>query len=133
MRKALRVGVGKVVGRNKAMACLEAPLHLVEAIQRGLVAEDMRIGAAVIVPVASHRRDSDGWPAMMVGALVVAPDMLAGVPAVWATNEEGSPIHAVDGAAREYSTWAGTARGARDRIGGYPEAEEARRCLPENE
>jgi hypothetical protein len=105
-------------------------MHLVVTIQDGLVDDDMRLGAAVIVEVAPHRRDTKGWPEVMVGALVVAPDMPAGVPAVWATSEGGGPILAVDGAAREYSTWAATAKGE-SRV--YPEAEEARRCLPENE
>jgi hypothetical protein len=105
-------------------------MHLVITIQDGLVDDDMRLGAAVIVEVAPHRRDAAGWPEVMVGALVVAPDMPEGVPAVWATNEDGRSILAVDGAAREYSTWAVAAKGP-SRM--YPEAEEARRCLPENE
>jgi hypothetical protein len=105
-------------------------MHLVITIQDGLVDHDMRLGAAVIVEVAHHRRDAEGWPEMMVGALVVAPDMPEGVPAVWATSEDGTSILAVDGAAREYSTWAAAAKGE-SRV--YPEAEEARRCLPENE
>lgn len=115
----------------------EAPLHLIVTIQDGLVDEDMSLGTAVIVEVAHHRRNTDGWPALMVGALVVAPDMPDGVPAVWATGEDGGLILAVDGAAREYSTWAAAARGdSRTEMGtfaGYPEAEEARRCLPDFE
>ncbi len=109
------------------MSCQEAPMHLVITIQDGLVDDDMRLGAAVIVEVAPHRRDAEGWPEVMVGALVVAPDMPAGVPAVWATTEDGGAILAVDGAAREYSNWTK----GESRV--YPEAEEARRCLPENE
>ena len=112
------------------MACQEAPMHLVITIQDGLVDDEMRLGAAVIVEVALHRRDTEGWPEVMVGALVVAPDMPAGVPAVWATTEDGGAILAVDGAAREYSTWVAALRGDSR---AYPEAEEARRCLPENE
>ena len=112
------------------MACQEAPMHLIITIQGGLVDDDMRLGAAVTVEVAPHRRDTEGWPQMMVGALVVAPDMPAGVPAVWATSENGTSILAVDGAAREYSTWARATRGGSR---AYPEAEEARRCLPQSE
>jgi hypothetical protein len=119
------------------MACHEAPLHLIVTIQDGLVDDDMSLGTAVVVEVAQHRRNSEGWPSMMVGALVIAPDMPEGVPAVWATSEDGGPILAVDGAAREYSTWEPAAKGdARDgadktTFAGYPEAEEARRCLPD--
>ncbi|HEY4606491.1 MAG TPA: hypothetical protein VIH55_02495, partial [Acidimicrobiia bacterium] len=83
------------------MGCLEAPLHLVERIQDGLIDADMRLGAAVAVPVAPHRRNPEGWPGVMVGALVIAPDMPEGVPAVWATTDAGNAILAVDGAARE--------------------------------
>ncbi|MGH8916691.1 MAG: hypothetical protein ACRDZM_19525 [Acidimicrobiia bacterium] len=102
-------------------------MHLVITIQDGLIDDDMRLGAAVVVEVAPHRRNTEGWPEVMVGALVVAADMPAGVPAVWATSERGGQIVAVDAAAREYSTW------DREDGPGYPEAEEARRCLPENE
>ena len=115
------------------MACHEAPLHLVGAIQVGLVDEDMSLGTAVIVEVAHHRRNTDGWPALMVGALVIAADMPDGVPAVWAIGDESGPIVAVDAAAREYSTWEPAARagGKKATFAGYPEAEEARRCLPD--
>lgn len=119
------------------MACHEAPSHLVVAIQDGLVDQDMGLGTAVIVEVAHHRRNNDGWPALMVGALVVAPDMPEGVPAVWATGEHSGPILAVDAAAREYSTWEpasrdGTGAGnGKTMFASYPEAEEARRCLPD--
>lgn len=115
------------------MACHEAPLHLVVSIQDGLVDRDMSLGTAVIVEVAHHRRNAQGWPALMVAALVVAPDMPDGVPAVWATGDDG-PILAVDSAAREYSTWEPAARGgalAGSTFAGFPEAEEARRCLPD--
>jgi hypothetical protein len=113
------------------MACREAPGHLVVTIQDGLIDDDMGLGAAVIVEVAPHRRNSDGWPALMVGALVMAPDMPAGVPAVWAAGEAGSPIRPADGAAREY--WDPPAGASGDgRLPGYPEAEEARRCLPDH-
>ncbi len=109
------------------MACEEAPLDLGVTLQDGLVDDDLRLGAAVIVEVAPHRRDSEDWPAMMVGALVVAPDMPSGIPAVWAADQRGGRITAVDPAAREYSNWepSVTIR--------LPEAEEARRCLPETE
>jgi hypothetical protein len=109
------------------MPCEEAPRDLVVTIQDGLVDDDLRLGAAVIVEVAPHRRDSEDWPAVMIGALVVAPDMPSGVPAVWATDHGGSRIMAVDPAAREYSTW------DRSEKARMPEAEEARRCLPETE
>jgi hypothetical protein len=109
------------------MPCEEAPHHLIVTIQDGLVDEDMRLGAAVIVEVAHHRRDVDDWPAMMVGALVVAPDMPHGVPAVWAAGANGDQVRAIDHAAREYSTWDSSSRI------GFPEAEEARRCLPDTE
>ncbi|MGH8873425.1 MAG: hypothetical protein ACRDWS_15805 [Acidimicrobiia bacterium] len=112
------------------MACQEAPLHLVVTIQDGLIDDDMGLGAAVIVEVAEHRRDSEGWPALMVGALVVGPEMPAGVPAVWAAGEAGARIHPVDGAAREY--WVGQSP-TDDALPRYPEAEEARRCLPAHE
>ena len=115
------------------MACQEAPLHLVVTIQDGLIDDDMGLGAAVIVEVAPHRRNSEGWPALMVGALVMAPDMPAGVPAVWAAGEDGNPIHPVDGAAREYWVQDATAEPrTADSLPGYPEAEEARRCLPDH-
>jgi hypothetical protein len=125
----LREGVGKHLwGGN--MAYQEAPLHLVVTIQDGLIDDDMGVGAAVIVEVAEHRRNQENWPTMMVGALVVAPDMPTGVPAVWAAGEDGAPIHPVDGAAREF--WAG-ARSPDDlEFPRYPEAEEARRCLPDH-
>ncbi len=109
------------------MPCEEAPQHLIVTIQDGLVGEDMRLGAAVIVEVAHHRRNADDWPTVMVGALVMAPDMPGGVPAVWATDETGERILAADHAAREYSHWDAETRY------GYPEAEEARRCLPDTE
>lgn len=109
------------------MACEEAPLDLVVTIQDGLIDDDLRLGAAVIVEVAPHRRDSDNWPAVMVGALVVAPDMPSGVPAVWAAGHGGERITAIDHAAREYSTWD---RSTDVRL---PESEEARRCLPDTE
>jgi hypothetical protein len=109
------------------MACEEAPLDLVVTIQDGLRDDDLRLGAAVVVEVALHRRDAENWPALVVGALVVAPDMPAGVPAVWAVDENGSRITAVDHAAREYSNWR---RSVTMRL---PEAEEARRCLPDTE
>jgi hypothetical protein len=40
---------------------------------------------------------------------------------------------AVDAAAREYSTWepAAKAGGKKSTFAGFPEAEEARRCLPD--
>ena len=113
------------------MACQEAPLHLVVTIQDGLIDDDMGLGAAIVVEVAQHRRNTDGWPTVMVGALVMAPDMPTGVPAVWAAGEDGDPIHPVNGAAREY--WATGAESAVNAgIRGYPEAEEARRCLPDH-
>jgi PAS domain-containing protein len=115
------------------MACHEAPLHLIVTIQDGLIDDDMSLGTAVIVEVAEHRRNTEGWPALMVGALVMAPDMPEGVPAVWATGEDGQ-ILAVDHAAREYSSWEPAARAdgqRRDTFAGFPEAEEARRCLPD--
>lgn len=115
------------------MACQEAPLHLVVTIQDGLIDDDMGVGAVVIVEVAEHRRNPDNWPTMMVGALVVAPDMPTGVPAVWAAGEDGSPICPVDGAAREF--WAGFPAAPTlhaDDFPRYPEAEEARRCLPDH-
>lgn len=111
------------------MVCREAPRNLVVRIQDGLIDDDMGLGAAVIVEVAQHRRNTQGWPALMIGALVMAPDIPSGVPAVWAAGESGDPIEPADGAAREY--W-GSAPGAADsRLPGYPEAEEARRCLPD--
>jgi hypothetical protein len=119
------------------MVCHQAPLHLIVTIEDGLIDEDMSLGTAVIVEVAEHRRNTEGWPAFMVGALVVAPDMPEGVPAVWATGAEGGQILAVNGAAREHSTWEPAAKaGSRVRsdkttFAGYPEAEEARRCLPD--
>jgi hypothetical protein len=115
------------------MACREASPHLVKAIQVGLVGEDMSLGTAVVVDVAPHRRNPEGWPTLMVGALVVAADMPDGVPAVWAIGDETGPIVAVDAAAREYSTWepAAKAGAKKSTFAGYPEAEEARRCLPD--
>jgi hypothetical protein len=113
------------------MACQEAPLHLVVTIQDGLIDDDMGLGAAIVVEVAPHRRNTQGWPTVMVGALVMAPDMPTGVPAVWAAGEDGDPIHPVNGAAREY--WATGSESPVDvGIRGYPEAEEARRCLPDH-
>ena len=114
------------------MAHQEAPQHLVVTIQDGLIDEDMGLGAAVIVEVSPHRRNDDNWPTIMVGALVVAPGMPDGVPAVWAAGEEGSPIHPVDGAAREF--WAGSPGVIidLDELPRYPEAEEARRRLPDH-
>jgi len=112
------------------MACRDAPEHLIVTIQDGLIDDDMDLGAAVMVEVAQHRRDVRGWPALMIGALVTASDMPRGVPAVWAVGESGEPVEAADGTAWEY--WdppEGTVRSGRLR--GYPEAEEARRCLPD--
>ena len=111
------------------MACLEAPQHLVVTIQDGLIDDDMGLGAAVIVEVAQHRRNAEGWPALMIGALVMAPDMPSGVPAVWAAGESGDLIEPADGTAREY--WEAAPGAADGRLPGYPEAEEARRCLPD--
>ena len=111
------------------MACLEAPQHLVVTIQDGLIDDDMGLGAAVIVEVAQHRRNAEGWPALMIGALVMAPDMPSGVPAVWAAGESGDPIEPADGTAREY--WEPAPGAADNHLPGYPEAEEARRCLPD--
>jgi hypothetical protein len=124
-------GVGGIYGEGN-MAYEEAPLHLVVTIRDGLIDDDMGLGAAVIVEVAPHRRNPDNWPTVMVGALVVAPDMPIGVPAVWAAGEEGTPIHPVDGAAREF--WAGTPDAVidLDEFPRYPEAEEARRRLPDH-
>jgi hypothetical protein len=114
------------------MACREAPKHLVVTIQDGLIDDDMGLGAAVIVEVAPHRRNSEGWPALMIGALVMAPDIPAGVPAVWAAGEQGSPIRAADGTAREY--WElPDGECSCGHLPGYPEAEEARRCLPDHQ
>jgi hypothetical protein len=109
------------------MPCEEAPQHLIVTIQDRLVDGDLRLGAAVVVDVAHHRRDSEDWPAVMVGALVIGPEMPVGVPAVWATDETGDRVRAIDHGAREYSTWDTSSRI------GFPEAEEARRCLPDIE
>jgi hypothetical protein len=112
------------------MACREAPQHLVVTIQDGLIDDDMGLGTAVIVEVAQHRRNAEGWPALMIGALVMAPDMPSGVPAVWAAGESGGQIEPADGTAREY--WESATGAADGRLPGYPEAEEARRCLPDH-
>jgi hypothetical protein len=109
------------------MPCEEAPQHLVISIQDGLVDGDMRLGPAVVVEVAPFRRTADDWPTLMVGALVVSPEMPEGIPAVWATDVAGARILAVDHGAREVSHWDSETRY------GYPEAEEARRCLPDRE
>lgn len=118
------------------MGCLEAPLPLVEKIQAGLIGVNVSLGPAVAVRVARWRRDRYVWPALMVAALVVAPNMPRGVPAVWATGKQGGPILAVDGAAREYSDWGMASQGdsivwaKKNMLTRFPEAEAARRCLP---
>jgi len=112
------------------VACREAPAHLIVTIQDGLIDDDMGLGAAVVVEVAQHRRNDQGWPALMIGALVMAPDMPQGVPAVWAAGEPGDPIEPADGTAREY--WdPPQGSGPTGRLPGYPEAGVARRCLPD--
>jgi hypothetical protein len=111
------------------MVCRVAPSDLVVTIQDGLIDADMGLGAAVIVEVAQHRRNAEGWPALMIGALVMAPDMPSGVPAVWAAGESGDLIEPADGTAREY--WESAPGAADGHLPGYPEAEEARRCLPD--
>ena len=111
------------------MVCREAPRDLVVTIQHGLIDDDMGLGAAVIVEVAQHRRNAQGWPALMIGALVIAPDIPSGVPAVWAAGESGDLIEPADGTAREY--WESASGAPSSRLPGYPEAEEARRCLPD--
>lgn len=118
------------MGRDQAHE--DAPSQIVVTIGNGLIDDDMDLCAAVIVEVAPHRRNGQNWPTMMVGALVVAPDMPSGVPAVWAAGDEGSPIRPVDGAAREF--WAGSTDVVvhLDELPGYPEAEEARRRLPDH-
>lgn len=111
------------------MVCREAPRNLVVRIQDGLIDDEMGLGATVIVEVAQHRRNEEGWPALMIGALVMAPDIPSGVPAVWAAGESGEPIEPADGTAREY--WESPPGSADTPLPGYPEAEEARRCLPD--
>lgn len=107
----------------------EPDLRLVVTIEGGLIDEDMALGPAVVVEVAPHRRNAQGWPSRMIGALVVSPEMLDGVAAVWAAGEEGEPIVPAGGAAREL--WRPAVEIDLDELPRYPEAESARRSLPE--
>lgn len=103
-----------------------APEHLLITIEHGLIGDDLALGPTVVVEVAPHRRNQDGWPSVMVGALVVGPDLPDGVVAVWAGGDAGEPVLPAGGAATEL--WQ---RGEQSSLPGYPEAETARRALPE--
>lgn len=120
---------------SKPMACLEPPDQLVRDIEAGLMGDDATLGLSAMVSVAEGRRNTNGWPEVMVAALVLTPEEPAGVPAVWACATDGGPIFAVDGAAREYSTWSSAARGdsrageIKNMFAGYPETLAARQCV----
>jgi hypothetical protein len=116
------------------MKCPEAPAVIVEALTPGIITGTL--GRTAIVPVAPQRRNTRDWPEVMVAGEIQTESTT--VIAVWACAMKGGPIFAVDGAAREFSTWAAAARGdsragaTKNMFAEYPETETARRCLAES-
>lgn len=98
---------------------MRAPRHLTAAIREGLIDSEMTLSSPVIVPVAPHRRDEEGWPSVVLSAVLVGPGIPDGVAGVWATGD-GAPVLAVDGAALEFSIWPPPGG---DRLGIEPEFE----------
>ena len=83
---------------------IEPPTEVLDAIFSGLKVSRSWLGDAVAVPVASRRRNRQGWPALVVAARIDGPGFQSSI-GLWATDHDGAHVAPIDEVARSWSQW----------------------------
>jgi hypothetical protein len=92
--------------------CQFVPLSLVGGLAERLLADGLRLQMARAVRVDPELRNDQGWPELIVAARIVGEDIApGGVTAAWAVGSAWVPVHALNAAAREFTSWGARAGG----------------------
>lgn len=115
--------------------CVSAPRAAADAVAEGMNG-GATLGNAEAITVPKAKRNTGGFPELLLAARITGPSVPPDTIGVWAVGsaDGGGPLWALDEDAQKYSEWlAGAAEGSqadqnRDLVASYEEARAVEAC-----